>query len=416
MRNTLVLLVLTCFPALAQKTLVYKDAVYEENIKTVLLYPPSNAPRSNLLPAVAPLSSQNLILEFDDIQESKYNYYVKIIHCNADWTKSNLSDLDYMSVYNEFNVNDYAYSSNTWLPYVHYRFPVPPVKLPGNYLLIAYRDGDKNDLILSSRFMIFSNKVTLAPNQDLMGNSAVSGGNQLINFTVDYGTLDVFNAMDNFRVVIRQNQRWDIARMNVKPSFIREDINQLEYRFFDSDKQWSAGNEFRWVDFRSLISPGQNTARINKTVKPNELYVRVDQSREGMAYAQYRDLDGNFVIESLDQPEPWISGQYIFVNFTLQTKELPGSKVYVVGNYNHYDRNAENLMKYNKSSGAYEASVILKQGWYDYQYYVDSPTLPVTQLEGSHYQTENLYEVFIYYKSLQPMADMLYGYYSLPYR
>jgi hypothetical protein len=222
--------------------------------------------------------------------------------------------------------------------------------------------------------------------------------------------------MDNFRVVIRQNQRWDNARFNVKPSFIREDISQLEYRFFDQDKQWLAGNEFRFVDFRSLISPGRNTAKIDRTVKPFVLKVQPDKSREGLAYAQYQDMNGNYAIENLDTREATLSSQYVFVDFALQTPELPGATVYVMGNYNHYAKTDQNRMKWNKATGSYEASIVLKQGWYDYTYYVESPTLPGTYFEGSHYQTENSYDVLVYYKSLTPMADMLVGYFVVPYR
>lgn len=403
-------------PALAQKKLLLQDAVYEENIKTVMLYPPATGVRDNLQPPVVTLNRQNLVLEFDDIQEMRNNYYARIIHCNSDWTKSRLLDLDFMAAYNEFNVNDYQFSNNTYLPFVHYRFPVPPVKLPGNYVVMVYRDGNKDDVVLTARMMIFDGRVNLAANNNLVGNSALTASNQQINFTIDYRDLEVFNAMDNFKVVIRQNQRWDNARFNVKPSFIRENISQLEYRFFDQDKQWLAGNEFRFVDFRSLISPGRNTARIDRTVKPFVLKVAEDRSREGQAYAQYPDLNGNFAIENLDYRDPALSSQYIFVDFTLSTEELKDANVYVVGNYNHYARTEENRMKWNKATSAYETSIVLKQGWYDYTYYVESPTLPGTFLEGSHYQTENFYDVFVYYKSLTPMADMLVGYFVVPYR
>ncbi|MEJ0032065.1 MAG: DUF5103 domain-containing protein [Bacteroidota bacterium] len=418
MKFPLLILLLLCVPfaTLAQKKLLFQDAVYEENIKTVMVHPPGTGTRDNLMPAVTPLGTQNLILEFDDIQESRNNYYVKLIHCNADWAKSMLLDLDFMTQYNEFNITDYAFSNNTFLPFVHYRFAVPRVKLPGNYLLMVYRDSDKNDLILTARIMIFDNRISLVPNSNLVGNSALNSNNQQINFTIDYGDMQVFNAMDNFKVTLRQNQRWDNARFNVKPSFIREDIGELEYRFFDQDKQWLAGNEFRWVDFRSLNSPGRNTARIDKSVKPYVLKVVEDRPRGEQAYSQYADLDGNYAIENLDYSEPALSCQYIFVDFTLRADPLKDGDVYVVGKYNNFARTEENKMKWNKATSAYETTIVLKQGWYDYTYCVDSPTLTTTNFEGSHYQTENFYDVFIYYKSLTPMADLLLGYYSIPYR
>jgi hypothetical protein len=402
--------------SLAQKKLLLQDAVYEDNIKTVMLYPPATGVRDNLQPPITMISKQNLVAEFDDIQESRNNYYAKILHCNADWTKSSLLDLDFMTAYNEFTINDYQYSNNTFLPFVHYRFPIPPVKLPGNYVLMIYRDGDKNDVVLTARFMIYNPQVQLMSNDELIGQSALAGGNQQINFIINYEDLQVFNAMDNIKVTIRQNQRWDNARFNVKPSFIRDDLTQLEYRFFDQDKQWMAGNEFRWVDFRSLVSPGRNTARIDRSVKPFVLKVAEDRPRSDQAYSQYADLNGNYAIENLDYRDPTLSCQYIFVDFSLRTEELEGANIYVVGNYNHYIRNEENRLKWNKARSAYETSIVLKQGWYDYTYYVESPTLPSTYIEGSHYQTENFYDVLVYYKSLTPMADLLVGYFTVIYR
>jgi hypothetical protein len=251
----------------------------------------------------------------------------------------------------------------------------------------------------------------------IAGSLSLTSTNQQLNFIVNYKDIEeVFNPMDNFQVTIRQNQRWDNARFDVKPSFIRDDINKLEYRYFDPSKQWLAGNEFRFVDFRSLNSPGQNTARINRTVQPYELSVQQDKTRDGLAYAQYRDMNGAYVIENYDfrNSPAQVSSQYLFVDFSLKSAELPDAQVYVCGHFNNWARTDENRMKYDRQSGTYKASLVLKQGWYDYQYCVDSPTLPMTYFEGSHFQTENFYEVLVYYKSLKPMTDLLVGYYQIP--
>lgn len=406
-------LILATTGAFAQKKLRFQDAIYEEQVRTVMVNPVGSGNRDNLLPAAVPLQQQNLILEFDDIQETKNNYYARLIHCTFDWKKSSLQNLDFMKEYNEFPINDYQSSTNTHLPYFHYRFPLPTVKIPGNYLLMVYREGDQDDLIITRRVLVYDNRVNIAPVNQL-GQGTLTGSNQQINFLVNYRDLPVINPLDNIHVVIRQNQRWDNARMDVKPSFLREDINQLEYRFFDQDKQWAAGNEFRFVDFRSLISPGQNTATINRRIKPFELHVQQDAPRTEAVYSQYRDLNGNYVIENLDIRENILTSQYLFVNFALRTSPLQNAKVYVVGGFNLWERNTENLMKYNSASGCYEASVLLKQGRFDYQYLVESADLPSYHFEGSHFQTENFYEVMVYFSSLQPRADLLIGYYLLP--
>ncbi len=222
--------------AFGQKQLVYSDKSYEEEIRTVMLYPGIGGTRNNLRSAVAPIHNQNLILEFDDLQGERSNYYVKLIHCNHDWTKSMLQDLDFLSDYNEFPITEYDLSSNVSIGYVHYYFQVPPVKLPGNYLLVAYRENDKEDILLSRRFMIYSNQATIFQDNQLQGIGTLRGTNQQLNFKVNYSQLqDVINPMENIHAVIRQNQRWDNLRLNIKPSFIREDQRELEYRFFDQD-------------------------------------------------------------------------------------------------------------------------------------------------------------------------------------
>jgi hypothetical protein len=395
----------------SQKKLVFSDRVYEEQVRTVLAYPAMGNPAQA---AAVPLQQQNLVLAFDDIQESKNNYYVRLVHCNFNWSKSSLLDLDFLSEYNEFPINDYQLSINTHLPYVHYRFAVPAVKIPGNYLLVVYRDGDREDIIISKRILVYDSRVSLATSQQWAGQGTLAASNQQINFILSYRQQQLLNPYENIHVVIRQNQRWDNARWDIKPSFLREDVQQLEYRFFDQDKQWAAGNEFRFVDFRSLNFPGQNTARLDRGRKPYELYVQPDGSRADQAYAQYRDLNGQFLLENRDMRDAALSSQYLFVNFSLRTTQLPNASVYVVGAFNQWAREAENKMRYNAATGAYEASVLLKQGLFNYQYWVDSPDASAYLLEGSHFETENVYEILVYYSALQPRADLLMGYYLLP--
>lgn len=400
-----------CF---AQKKMVYRDAAYEDNIRTVFLHQGSGRAQTSQQTSVALFSAQNLTLEFDDIQEARNNYYVRLLHCNHDWTPSSLKDLDFMPVYNEFNINEFEFSQNTYLPYIHYRFKVPPVKLPGNYLILVYRDGDRNDVVLTKRMMVSDQRIQFVRDNSFAGTANLNSQNQQINFIIDYGNLNVFNPLADFHVVIRQNQRWDNTRTEVKPSFIRDAQHQIEYRFFDEGKQWAAGNEFRFVDFRSLNSPGQNTATVDRKAKPMEVKVRTDLTREGLAYAQYRDMNGNYTIDNLDFPDATVSAQYVFADFYLAVPELKDGSVYVMGLFNNWVRGAENKMKYNKAKNQYETSLVLKQGWYDYQYYVDSPSLPTWHFEGSHFQTENSYDVLIYWRSMQPMADLLLGYYVIP--
>lgn len=409
---TMALFVFNIPPVLGQKTLALEDKTYEPQIRTVLCYFNQPTESNNLPPGVTRLESQNLLLEFDDLQEQKNNYYVRLIHCNFDWSKSTLMDLDFLHDYNEFIINDYSYSLNTQIPYVHYRMPVPPVKLPGNYVVLVYRDGNRKDLVLSKRIMIYDGKVSMGTDNQLEGLGNIKTTNQALNFIVSYGRTEIINPMSSVHVTIRQNQRWDNAKEDVKPSFLREDINQIEFRTYDMDKTFQAGNEFRFVDFRSLNYPGQNTLKLDKTRKPYQLYVNPDGTRNGQAYAQYPDMNGGFTIDNTDyRQEPWISAQYLMVNFELFSPDLTGD-VYVIGAFNGWGRNTENKMVYKE--GKYSSNILLKQGFYNYQYWADKDGDDPNRVEGNHFQTENVYEVLVYYRPFQPNADLLIGYFVIP--
>lgn len=402
---------LLSLPSYGQKSLKMEDATYEPQIHTVLCY--SLSPGPGVPAAVTKVDVQNIVLEFDDLQEDRNNYYARLIHCNYDWTKSTLHDLDIMRDYNEFPINDYMYSMNTYSPYVHYRFALPRIKLPGNYLLVVYRNGDKTDLILSRRVLIYQDLMSLAQEDNMTGLGNLKSTNQALNFTVNYSRMEVLNPSTSVHLMIRQNLRWDNARTNVQPTFIREDIKQIEYRFFDMNQSFSAGNEFRFVDFRSLNSPGINTDHIDRTQRPPELYVAPDAPRSGLAYTQMTDKDGAYVIENLDnRQEPWVSCNYINVNFTLRAPQL-NEDVFVIGSFNAWQQNDENRMTWN--NGFYSARLFLKQGFYDYQYWVrPSGQYSGNYFEGNHFQTENRYEVLVYYRTFQPNADILVGYFVIP--
>jgi hypothetical protein len=394
------------------KTMRFTDFAYESTIRTAIVRPAFEDPATYLEPAVTRLGEWNLLLEFDDLRGQRDNYYARIIHCNHDWTRSNLMDLDFLTDFNEFPINNFEFSVDTHIPYIHYWFNLPAVKLPGNYIVVVYRETDKNDIILSKRFMVFDSRVSFANERNLIGAGNLASLNQQINFTINYKNLEVINPMENIKVSIRQNRRWDNVASDVRPSFVREIEKELEYRFFESEKMFKGGNEFRFFDLRSLLNPGRNVARVNKTVKPYEVFIERDKSRADEVYSQLPDLNGGFIPDNLDYPDPAFTN-YAHVNFSLAVpRPFPGN-VFVTGAFNYWNLNDINRMQYDTVAKQYNARILLKQGWYDYQYYVQSPQLAPYALEGSHFQTENMYEIFVYYRPLQPQADLLIGYLRL---
>lgn len=390
----------------ASKRLRLDDAVYEEKIQTVRLFPQG----SPLAPPVTRLGQWNLILDFDELTTDRDTYFARILHCNYNWTQSSLQELDYISDYNEFPINNSDFSVDTHLPYVHYWFNIPAVKLPGNYVVVVYRGSDKDDILLSRRFMVFDPRVSFLKDPNSVGAGSVAREHQQINFTVNHSNVEILNPMQDVKVNIRQNQRWDNMATDLKPTFIRDIQKELEYRFFEESKMFRGGNEFRFFDLRSLNNPGRNVGYVNRNAKPPEVYIARDKPRADEAYAQYEDLNGNFIIGNLDFQDP-ATTNYAYVTFSLTSPPL-NADVYVAGALNYWNLNARNKMSYDSTAGLYTSRMLLKQGWYDYQYVVRGKGLPSDYYEGTYFQTENRYEVFVYYRPFQPQADLLIGYLS----
>ena len=392
----------------SQKKLRLDNFQYEENIKTVRLYPLTANYDEVIQPAIIPLGSAGLILEFDQLFGDYQNYYARIIHCNSDWTKSRLNDIEFLPQYNEFQISDYQYSFGTRTSYVHYRWLVPPVKVSGNYVVKVYREGNEADLILTRRFMVYDNQVQFDATVDMSRGILERQFNQQVQFAINYPKLASNNPLEDIKVIIRQNKRWDNALVELKPTSIKSDISRLEYRYFNLENEFPGGNEFRFFDLRSVNTLGQNIASIDRHENRIDVFILKDLPNRKQGYGLVQDINGEFVVGNLESDPPAVTSDYAFVSFFLESEPL-ADPVYVFGALSDWQYGGQNIMNYNSELGGYQATLLLKQGWYNYMYYVPDNSDPY-RFEGSYFETENLYEILVYYRALGTFHDQLVGY------
>jgi hypothetical protein len=385
---------------------ILEDGIFVPTIKTVRLYPQSNDPQQILLPPVTPIALQNLVIEFDDLNEQFTHYTIKITHCQADWTKSGLANLDFLTEYNSFPILNYSFSADTYLPYIHYSAAIPKVKLPGNYVATIYRDDEIP--VFSKRFYVYQQLLSVTELRDMSGAGPLKN-TQPISLAVQYGNLPIVNSNDQFQVNIKQNQRWDNQIENIPPSFIREQEKQIVYQITDENQMHKGGNEYRFIDLRSLINTGQNISTVDRSVKPYIAHVVIDKPRQTDRYSQYLDFNGNFVIQNFDSPLT-LSENYVRTRFYFKTSLPPKSSVFLIGAFNQDVSLKNKSMAYDSVNRVYFQEHLLKQGWYNYQYKVLDAKGNSIPVEGNYFETENEYEVLVYYKALQPRADLLAGY------
>jgi len=392
-----------------------EDKVYNDQIKSVQLYLYDGTGKDVLNSAVSQLNSrQPLVLEFDDLRQDAILYNAKIYHCNANWQQSNLNNMEFLTDFNEFFIEDYEYSFDTRVYYVHYRFQLPKVKMPGNYVVAIYPEDDEDDVVLTQRFMIYSQNVGIGA--DIQNSSGVveRDFNQEVSFTLNYGQLDVVDPMQDIKVVIRQNQRWDNVITNLDPTFMRIDQKMLEYRHFNLENNFKGGNEYRFFDLQSVNFGGQNVGDINIKQYSVEAFLVKDKIRGADAYGQYQDLNGQYIINTKDAGNPVLQAEYVNVNFFLEAPSKYQDPVYIFGELTNWNLLEEAKMNYQPDLKGYTGSLLLKQGWYNYQYYLNNEKTPFA-VEGTHFETENDYEIFVYYRPPASIADILVGYQHFNY-
>ncbi|MBE7177041.1 MAG: DUF5103 domain-containing protein [Mucilaginibacter polytrichastri] len=402
LKLTALILMLFAHAAMAQNW-VYDNHVYRPYIKTVQCY---NTRAEQSFPLINLQNNEQLLLAFDDLQGSVKNFYYTVEHCDATWQKSNLSPVEYLDGITEDRINDYRYSFNTLQKYTHYEIRLPNMnirpKLAGNYLLKVYENNDQNQPVLSQRFYVLNQKagvaVQLAPSMQMNTRNT----NQKLNIRVQTGGLPVQNPYAEIRVLAMQNMRNDVAQLTSRPQFVRN--GELLYTDVSSN-DYPGGNEFRRIDMRSFRSPGEHVYTIRKD-SANVITLYKDHSRNGQAYSNRPDNNGAFFIRNLDGRDPRTDADYAWVDFLFEGPNE--GDLYVVGQFDHYRLNPANALSYDASQNGYTGKIMLKQGVYDfmYRYAGKSPFA----LEGSFFQTQNEYQVLVYYKAVTARWEELVGF------
>ena len=417
----IVLVTAKTFAKKTDKELQTIDRVYEDNIKTVLLYPNSNSLKDATQPSIVKLGdTRTLLLSFDELGSETKNYYVKILNCNADWTESNLNGIMYLSDYNEYQIFDRQPSYNTRIAYIHYKFPVPKTKISGNFLIKVYREGDEYDLILTKRFMVYETfgDVSIAPQIKFpISNSERNTGQQL-DFSISYSGA-IINPMERLKIVLRQNYSWKNAIYDLKPAFMRDDIRMYDYTFFNNENVFKGGNEFRFFDLRSLRSNGMNISKIIPSLNKNVVLLGYDKSRKSNAYSTSFDINGFYAPEQYETKGYETDPDYAEVIFTLDIKkeDAPG-RIFIMGALTDWSLNAAFEMKWDEEYKVFTCSPTIKQGYYNYHYTVVSKDEPIPDdglLEGHFSQTQNVYDFIVYYRGPAGQYDRIIGYKSVDY-
>ena len=104
---------------------------------------------------------------------------------------------------------------------------------------------------------------------------------------------------------------------------------------------------------------------------------------------------------------------YAKINFKLISEKIEFGDIYIYGKLSDWMINDDFKLKYNEKEKIYEADILLKQGYYNYNYALKDTinnTVDFSFIEGTHYQTKNDYYIYVYHRGPENRYDKLIGF------
>tara|TARA_Y100000991_G_scaffold214612_1_gene202792 strand:- start:1032 stop:2417 length:1386 start_codon:yes stop_codon:yes gene_type:complete len=389
----------------------YENAIYNNSIRSVQLHP-LRFEMGN--PLIRLSFRDSLLLSFDDLTSDPQNYSFSLVHCNADWTPSDLMESEYLEGFYEVPITDYQFSFNTIQNYIHYQTVIPSANLKptlsGNYLLIVFPENQKDQPILSQRMMILNEKVSVKGSVKRATDLEQRNYQHEIDFSINHSGYDIDNPFVDITPIITQNSRWDNAIIGLQAVFVKDD--EIVYDHEDKNL-FDGGNEYRFFDIQSLRYLSERLANISFEADTHKVVLRTDEARRFKRYSGLvQDINGKRLIRVQEGSRNSIEADYALVRFTLPYEhEISHGDLYVFGQISNYGFPESHRMTYNTEKNYYEANIYLKQGYYNYEYVLKKHEGGNINrfIEGTHYQTVNDYHIYIYHRPTGESYDQLIG-------
>ncbi len=352
-----------------------------------------------------------LEISFDELSHTTHNYTYTLLHLNADYTPSDLQSFEYLRGFTTADITDYDYSINTQQLYTHYRFTFPnddmqPI-VSGNYAIKIYEDGDPDNIVAYQTFVVVDPQVTV---------EATRRSNTDIEFVGRYQQLDInLNLHDlsltdpqYIKLMVQQNGRWDNCVFNPRPTYIEN--NRLRY-INNRQLIFEGGNEYRRFDIASLYFMGYGVDKIDFDHNYYNAFLFPAENNANRPYVTEIDANGQYVINAERTNDDDYEADYMWVHFVLpQNKQWLDGTLYVNGDLTYNQLAPMNRMQYDEANKCYYLALYLKQGGYDYQYLFktkSSRAASTLRTEGAHWQTQNEYTIYVYYRPIGQRYDQL---------
>lgn len=378
-----------------------------QNIKSIQLFNPQTNDETPVIKF-----GEQLILSFDDLQNSSTIYKYTIKHLDRNWQDDGLFFTEFAKGVLSANIQDFSYSFNTYQKYTHYTLAFPnekiQPKISGNYELIVYKDSASKPLF-KKRFCLVEDGANLAINVSRFSDSKRPNLNQRVEVLAIPNQADVLSNVNSVSLNVIQNNNFNQGIFNVKPNSVMG--NKLIFQ--QMNLVFPGNNEFYYFDNKIINQAYDMIASVENNEEGNHTYLH-----SAWAYPfdyQYQpDVNGAYYFRRSDlgnERNANTEGDYSWVYFSLDSNKMD-KDLYVLGAFNDYNPSEESKMTYDENYKKYIAKIYLKQGFYNYILATkdENGNLNLGEINGNFWQTENMYQAFLYYAPFGRNYDGLIGY------
>lgn len=379
--------------------------IFSQNIKSVQLRPL----QENNFSSIVPLGTV-LELSFDDLDADSKEYQYKVEHMTHDWQSSRLSSSQYIDGFDQNTILNVTNSFNTFQNYTHYSIQIPNINTvitkSGNYLLSVLNYDE--EVILTRRFVLYESATTIGVTVARSRNTKTLNTQQTVQFSVNHPNIKINNPGQEINVVVLKNKNWNEKITDLQPTFFKQ--NQLLYTYTNKTNFWG-GNEYLNFDSKFVRNTSLNVVRvIKKDIYHHYLYPFTYDEYRGYSYNP--DINGQFVIRTLEANDSKTEADYAMMQFSLLADEpFSDKEVYVYGAFNDFNISDKNKMQYDAKEKMYVGNILLKQGFYNYTFATlnSKGNLNTNDVNGTFYETENEYTVIVYYKPFGSFYERVIG-------
>ncbi|MCQ9640874.1 DUF5103 domain-containing protein [Chryseobacterium sp. WG14] len=383
--------------------------VYGQNIQSIQLFNPQT---NDETPVIKFNSDEKLVLTFDDLTNASEIYRYTIKHYDRNWNDDNLFFTEFATGSMNGLLDQFQYSFNTLQAYTHYKLTFPndkiQAKISGNFELIVYKDSADKPLF-KRRFYLVEDAASLALNISRIADAKKPNINQRVEVKAVPSGGDLSSNVNSMTLNVMQNNNPNTTISNLKASTVLG--NQLLFQ--QMNLSFPGDNEFYYFDNKNMNTPADMVRTVEIKDGVNQTYLHPVWAFP-LNYQYQPDVNGAWYYRRNDlgrERDAEREADYSWVYFSLDSDPVD-KDIYILGGFNGYKPGKENQMQYDAASKQYVAKIFLKQGFYNYVLATKESdgSLNFGEINGNFWQTENLYQAFLYYAPFGRNYDGLMGY------